>query len=569
MKHAHVTVENYDVQGRAILSGVDFLVKEGDRIALVGGNGVGKTTLLRIMVGEITDYTGQVENLTGMTFGYLSQVHFDDGGKSVREELLDAFPGVREMRQKVDAMEASLATDPELFDADAYAHALEELKAKGGYETLSRIDRVATGLSITELLDRNITEVSGGQRTKIALAKTLLIQPDFLLLDEPTNFIDLAGMQWLEGYLNDRWKGGFLVVSHDREFLDKTCTKTWDLLPARPLDPYDGNYTDYVRQKVARRANLEGDFERQQDFIAKEQALINRFRAGSRASAMQSRLKALDKIERLELPPLAAPPKFKFEMAAASHEKVVELRECFIGRTEPLFYVKDAELKKKDRIGIMGENGAGKSTLLKTILGKIPVLDGDLKLGKGVEVGYYSQLHEELDKTKTVRQNMWDHGFTLPDMRLSGLLGHYGFKHVHLDVEVGKLSGGQQSKLLFAIIGQKRANLLVLDEPTNHLDYEAREALEEALEEYPGTILFISHDRYFINKVANKLWVVRDGNLFVSYGNYDDYVFKIIKGLSFDTEIFQEAQELDLALVEKLGEREARRMRDKFLRRRK
>ena len=569
MKHAHLTVDNFDVQGRVILSGIECLLKEGDRIALVGGNGVGKTTLLRILVGEITDYAGQVENLTGMTFGYLSQVHFDDGGKSVREELMDAFPGIKEMRAKVDAMEASLAVDPDLFDADAYAQALEELKSKGGYETLSRIDRVATGLSISDLLDRNIKEVSGGQRTKIALAKTLLIQPDFLLLDEPTNFIDLAGMQWLEGYLNERWKGGFLVVSHDREFLDKTCNKVWDLLPARPLDMYDGNYTDYVKQKVDRRANLEGHFERQQDHIAKETALINRFRAGSRASAMQSRLKALEKIDRIDLPPLPEPPRFKFEMSAPSHEKVLEIKECFVGRADPLFFVKGADLMKKDRIGIMGENGAGKSTLLKTILGKVPVLDGTLKLGKGVEVGYYSQLHEELDKTKTVRQNCWDHGYTLPDMRLSGLLGHYGFKHAHLDVEVGKLSGGQQSKLLFAIIGQKRANLLVLDEPTNHLDYEAREALEAAIADYPGTVLFISHDRYFINKIANKLWVVRDGNLFVSYGNYDDYVFKIIKGLSFDMEIFQEAQQLDLVMVEKLGEREARRMRDKFLRRQK
>ncbi len=569
MKHVHVTVDEYDIQGRVILRGIKFLLKEGDRIALVGGNGAGKTTLLRILVGEIEDYAGGVENLTGMTFGYLSQVHFDDGGKTVREELLDAFPGVRELRAQVGAMEAQLSVDPDLFDADAYARALEDLKAKGGYDTLSRIDRVASGLSITDLLDRNITEVSGGQRTKIALAKILLIQPDFLLLDEPTNFIDLAGMQWLEGYLNERWKGGYLVVSHDREFLDKTCTKTWDLLPARPLEFYDGNYTDYVAEKAHRRDNLQEDYDRQQEHIEKEKALINRFRAGSRASFAQSRLKALDKLEVIDAPPVPNPPRFTFEAAIPSHEKVAEFKECFIGRQDPLFFIKEASIARKDRVGIMGENGAGKSTLLKTILGKIPVLEGEMKLGKGAEIGYYSQMHEELDREQAVRENCHRHGLNMPDQKLSGMLGYYGLKHSHLGVPVKNLSGGQQSKLLFAIIGQRPSNLLVMDEPTNHLDYEAREALESALEDYPGTVLFISHDRYFINKVATKLWVVREGNLFVSYGNYDDYVYKIVKGLSFDADIFQEAQELDLALVEKLGEREARRMRDKFLRRRK
>lgn len=402
------------------------------------------------------------------------------------------------------------------------------------------------------MLDSKLKEVSGGQRTKIALAKILLLRPDFLLLDEPTNFIDLQSAEWLEKYLRESWKGGYLVISHDREFLDATCDVVYDVVRGRMIEPYVGNYSQYVEEKTKKEKRLMEEYERHFDLIKSEKALINRFRAGSRAGFAKSREKMLERLEEPEKPFIPERPKFRFEFGDRPGEKIMEFKEAFIGRKEPLFFINESVLHEKDRIGIVGENGVGKSTLLKTVLGRIPLLDGYFSKNKALEIAYYSQMHEELRSEETVFRNFELSGFAFTKERLASILGNYGFSYSDVERPVRDFSGGQISKILFAMLGLRSSNLLVLDEPTNHLDYDSREALEEALRTYPGTVLFISHDRYFVNKLASRLWIVEDGELIVSYGNYADYRLKKERGIHFDVSLWNEEGELDFVLEEKL-----------------
>ncbi|MCP4522793.1 MAG: ABC-F family ATP-binding cassette domain-containing protein [Candidatus Gracilibacteria bacterium] len=269
-------------------------------------------------------------------------------------------------------------------------------------------------------------------------------------------------------------------------------------------------------------------------------------------------------MEKIQKPYIPKKPKFFFHHTGESPEKVLNFKELFIGRTEPLFFIHEAILYAKQRIGIVGENGAGKSTFLKSILGEIEMLDGFYSKGKGVQFCYYSQMHEELDKTKTVRQNFQLQGFHYPDQQLIALLKHYLFEHTDIDKTVGSLSGGQISKLLFAIIGQKECNLLILDEPTNHLDYDTRESLEASLRDFEGSILFISHDRYFVNKLATNIWFIENEELSISYGNYEDYQYKKDHNIEMDFNMFDEEAQLNLVLEEKLGETEFKKLRKKF-----
>ena len=317
-----------------------------------------------------------------------------------------------------------------------------------------------------------------------------------------------------------------MIISHDREFLDRTCGMVYEIVPGHPLQIYHGNYTFSVAEKAKKEERHWKVYEEQQTMIEGEKSLINRFRAGSRASFARSRERALDKLDIIEKPYIPPRTNFQFHFGEPSGEKVFSFKECFIGRKDPLFYIRDVVLTAGERIGIVGENGVGKSTFLKTILGELEPLDGYLQKGKGLEIAYYSQMHEELMRDKTVYDNFVAHGLTFPRERLAALLAQYGFAFTDIDRKITSFSGGQISKILFAILGQKSSNLLILDEPTNHLDYEARESLELSLRKYPGTILFISHDRYFVNKIANKLWIITDGELLVNYGNYSDYQYK-------------------------------------------
>lgn len=565
MRHISINIEKYEVDGNEILSGISCLINDRDRIAVVGGNGVGKTTFMKVLSGEVEEFDGKIENVGSISLGYLAQIHFDEEDRTVRNELRLAFSEVREADDALAASEQYMADHPEdIFAIERYTECLDRYHMVGGYEMDNRIERVSRGIGIFELLDSTIRAVSGGQRTKVALAKILLSAPEFLLLDEPTNFIDLQSVEWLEKYLLEHWKGGYMIISHDREFLDRTCSIVYEIIPHEPLRIYHGNYTFSVTEKTKLEERAWKLFEEQQLFLKSEKTLINRFRAGSRAGFAKSRERALDKVELIEKPYVAPKPTFIFHEGEPCPDRVFSFKECFIGRTEPLFFVNDVVLADHERIGIVGENGVGKSTLLKTILGKLPVLDGYFRSGKGLQIAYYSQMHEELIRDKSVYDNFIAHGLEYPRERLAGILGNYGFSYADVDRPIASFSGGQISKILFAILGQKPSNVLVLDEPTNHLDYDSREALEHAMQKYPGTILFISHDRYFVNKVATKLWIIGGGELTVSYGNYSDYQYKKEHGLSLDDGLFDESAELQMVLEEKLGKNEAKRIAEKF-----
>ncbi|MCT4617560.1 MAG: ATP-binding cassette domain-containing protein [Candidatus Gracilibacteria bacterium] len=565
MKHLRIKINKFEIDGHEILNDIDFVLNEKDKISIVGGNGVGKTTLLRILTGEITDFDGHLDNVGNLKIGYLSQIYSDNEDKLVREELKDAFTEINKMDEELSSLEEEMGNNPENMDLiEKYTEKIDIFNNIGGYNYNNTIHQVASGMGIFELLEKPLTQISGGQRTKVALAKILLEAPDILMLDEPTNFIDLNSVEWLENYLQTKWYGGYIIISHDREFLDKTCDKTYEMWPNRPINFYHTNYSGYLKERAIKEKKALERFERQQEHIEKEEKLINRFRAGSRASMAKSRAKALEKLDRVEKPYIPKTPNFYFDYTEETNERIFHMKEMFVGRQDPLFYIGEINLMKNQRVGIVGENGAGKSTLLKTIMGKIDVLDGMLLKGKGLKISYYSQMHEELDRESTIRQNFEKFGINYPDQQLIGLLHHYLFEKEDIEKKVKYLSGGQTSKLLFAILGQIESNVLILDEPTNHLDYDSREALEKALQKYKGTILFISHDRYFVNKMADNLWLIADGELVLNYGNYEDYKYKKEKGLDFNANLFDEEAQLNLALEDKLGEKEAKRIRQKY-----
>lgn len=565
MKHLRIKIDKYEVHDTEILKWIDFILNERDRVSIVGWNGVGKTTLLKIMTGEITDFDGQIENVWNMKLGYLSQVYSDDETRTVRDELRDWLTEIFAMQQEITLLEEKMTIDSSDMDLiESYTSLLDQFNTIGWNNAESLIHAVANGMWILDLLDNKLKEVSGWQRTKVALAKILLEKPDILFLDEPTNFIDMASVEWLESYLNNKWPSGYVIISHDREFLDKTCSKTYELQPLRQINYYNTDYSGYVIEREKMEAIRMTDFKRQSEWFDTQEKLVNRFRAGSRAWWAKSREKMLDKVEKLDPPYIPKKPKFFFEYTGESPEKVLSFKEVFIGRKDALFFINEVTLTKWQRVGIVWENWAGKSTFFKTIIGQLEVLDGLMSKWKWIKYVYYSQMHEELDKNLTIKQNFEKHGLHYDEQSLIGFLGHYLFSREDIDKKVVHLSGWQTSKLLFAILWQKESTVLILDEPTNHLDYDTREELEKSLKKYPWAILFISHDRYFVNKLADQIWLIEDGELQVSYGNYEDYKFKKQRWLDFSESLYDESAQMNLVLEDKLWEREAKRIKQKF-----
>lgn len=562
MKHLQININKLDFQWQVIFKQFRYTLNYGDRVSIVGPNGAGKTSLLKILSGEVQHYDGSIENIGNLRLGYLKQVHVDDPEKKVSEKLKEAFPKIISMEAELRELEEVMWTDTDKIDA--YTSLLEQFQHIGGYDYENKIHGVANGIGILDLLDKKISEVSGGQRTKIALAKVLLESPDMLFLDEPTNFIDMHSVEWLESYLQNKWVWGYVIVSHDREFLDKTTTKTIEIQPERDISVYHFSYSQYVAEREREEKKKIDAWEREQEYIKKQENLINRFRAGSRAGWAKSREKMLDRMDRIDPPYIPKKPRFMFDDSVECPNKVFTFKDVFIGRKDPLFYISEAILYGKQRVGIVGENGVGKSTFLKTIIGQLEVLDGYFSRGKWLQICYYSQMHEELLRDKTVRENFLHHGIEIPEQQMIGILKHYLFDREDLDRQVSTLSWWQTSKLLFAILWQKESNVLILDEPTNHLDYDTREALELAISNYKGSLLFISHDRYFVNKVATHVWFISEEALSISYGNYEDYRFKLENGIDMDLHLFDEEAELNLVLEEKLGEKEYKRLKDKF-----
>jgi ATP-binding cassette, subfamily F, member 3 len=621
MNHLNIHIDSYEVGWETIIGNIHTIINADDRIAIVWPNGAGKSTFLRIVSWVIGEYVGHIDNIGSMTLWYLEQIQFLDKMKSVRYELRDAFRDLRDLEAIIEREEKNLT---ETWEYEKYTEAIERYKYLGGYTYENEIERVARGIGIFHLLDRKLSEVSGGERTKIALAKTLLSRPDFLLLDEPTNFIDLASVEWLEKYLRETWKWGYMIVSHDRRFLDETVIQVIEILGPGGIVTTTGNYSDSVIEKKDRLKREKKLYEEQVTMIESEKALIDRFRAGSRAGFAKSREKMLDRVEMLEKPYERPEIRFRFETPKErAPEVLLKIEEAFIGREDPLFFIREASLSHRERIGIVGENGVWKSTFIKTILESLPedisviarddsvsvnhdkaiqvsvvpdlcrdpaskdatgllrssqwqnrdkkltILEWYLNISKVISIWYYSQMHETLDVTKTIEENFALHGLPYSKERIWGILKWFGFEYHDGSRLVSWLSWWERSRLLFAFLCERPYHLLILDEPTNHLDYDTRETLEQALRSYEWAILFISHDRYFVDKLSGKLWIIEDGELIISYGNYEDYKYKKERWISLDMSLFDAEWEMSLVLEEKLWASEARRIKEKFARRRK
>ncbi len=565
MKHLKIKINSLEFNWEIILKDIDLTLNKTDRVSIVWSNWAWKTTLLKILTWEIKNYDWNIENIWNLTLGYLHQIYSDDENKLVKEELKNWMKEIKELETRLDIEEQKMNNNPyDINIIEEYTSLLEQFNNIWWHDYNNKIHAVASWIWILNLLDKKLCEVSGWQRTKIALAKVLLESPDMLFLDEPTNFIDMSSVEWLESFLQNKWKSWYVIISHDREFLDKTCNKTFEVQPQRWLTFYNSNYSGYLVERTRIEKKKIENFKREQEFIEKEEKLINRFRAWSRAWWAKSREKSLEKMEKLKAPYISKKPKFFFEFSWELPEKVLSFKECFIWRNEPLFFISELYLYKKQRIWIVWGNWVWKSTFLKTIMKEIEILDWFYSRWKGIKICYYSQMHEELDKNKTVRENFELHWLNYPDQHLIWLLAHYLFQKTDLDKKVKDLSWWQISKLLFSILWQKECNLLILDEPTNHLDYDTRESLEESLKDFKWSLLFISHDRYFVNKLATNIWFIENWELSVSYWNYEDYKFKLEHNIWMDINIFDEEAELNLVLEGKLWERQFKKLKDKF-----
>lgn len=565
MRHLKIKINKLEFIEDTVLKDIDFVVNENDKICIVWNNWAWKTTLMKAIIWEIKKFDGFIENVWNLTIWYLTQIYSDNEEKLVKDELKEWFLEIIRKEKELKTLEENMKENPENMDLiNDYTILLEQFSIIWGYDYWNRIHQVSSWIWIIDLLEKRLIEVSWWERTKIALAKILLESPDILFLDEPTNFIDMWSVEWLESYLQNKWSWGYVIISHDREFLDKTCKKTYEVQPWRWITYYHQNYTGYVEQRGKVESKKISEYWRQEEYLLKQKTLINRFRAGSRAGWAKSREKMIDKMDKVDKPYIPRKPKFFFEYSWESGNKVLHFREAFVGRKEPLFFIQEAILYQNQRVWIIWENWTWKSTLLKTVMREIELLDWFLTRWKSLNIVYYSQMHEWLHKDLSVKENFEKHWLYSTDQHLIWYLSHFLFEKDDIWKKVSDLSGWQKSKLLFALLWQKECNLLIMDEPTNHLDYDTKEQLESVLSSFKWTILFISHDRYFVNKLATHIWFVEGWELSISTWTYSDYKYKQERWLDFDMSLFDEEANLDIVLEDKLWERQAKKMKNKF-----
>jgi len=518
-----------------ILNQITFSVNAGERIGVVGGNGAGKSTLFKIIAGILPMDSGEIYKAKDTTLGYLPQNTVLESDKTIWDELMQVFAPVLELERDLRKMEQQMA-DYDSMDETQYLKLLNEysklqesFEEQGGYSYESYIKGVLTGLGfLPEEFQMPIPHLSGGQKTRVALAKVLLEKPNILLLDEPTNHLDLDAIQWLEDYLSV-YPGTVMIISHDRYFLDSLCNNILEI-ENTTCRLYKGNYTSYQKQKSQWIAQREKEYTAQQKEIARQQEIIERYRSintEKSVKAAESRQKMLDKMEKVEKVYYAQQAHFSFDINRQSGRDVLmvdSLSKAFGDNV--LFEDISFHLRLGDRVAIIGPNGCGKSTLFKIILGKIPPTSGSVKIGTGVEIGYYDQELTSLNPNNTVLDELWDSFPQMTETEIRNALAARLFKGDDVYKPVASLSGGEKSRLILTKLVLGNNNLLMLDEPTNHLDMPSREELEKALVEFPGTILMISHDRYFLNKIANRIIVLESGKIKQYLGNYDDYINK-------------------------------------------
>jgi ATP-binding cassette subfamily F protein 3 len=504
--------------------GVSLQIAKGDKIALVGPNGTGKTTLLRILAGLETPTAGRVHRARNLRIGYLPQEAELPSQRTLYDEMLTVFADLQAQQAELRHLEQQMADAVLREEAiERYGEALQAFELAGGYRYESEIKMVLAGLGFPEGEQHQpLSILSGGQKTRALLAKLLLSEPDLLLLDEPTNHLDLAATQWLEEYLAN-WKGSLVVVAHDRYFLDEVVGKVWELAFGR-LEDYPGNYSRYSMLRAERLERRLTEYEAQQKYTAKTEDFIRRYKAGQRTKEAQGRQKRLDRMPRLERPREAKKISLSIKTDLRGADRVLVTEDLAIGYqlSGALFTCPDLCLRRGQRTALLGPNGSGKTTFLKTILGEVPPLAGLIQIGENVKSGYLAQAHEGLDTENTVLNEILE-GHNLPLEKARGFLGRFLFSGDDVFKPVGDLSGGERSRLALAKLTLEGANFLLLDEPTNHLDIASQEILEEVLANFDGTILLVSHDRYLINALATQVWVIKDGELRAYDGNYSDY----------------------------------------------
>ncbi|WP_212573800.1 ABC-F family ATP-binding cassette domain-containing protein [Streptococcus sp. 11-4097] len=517
--------------GEVLFDNINLQVDERDRIALVGKNGAGKSTLLKILVGEEEPTSGEINKKKDISLSYLAQDSRFESENTIYDEMLHVFDDLRRTEKQLRLMELEMGEksgeDLDKLMSD-YDRLSENFRQAGGFTYEADIRAILNGFKFDESMwQMKIAELSGGQNTRLALAKMLLEKPNLLVLDEPTNHLDIETIAWLENYLVN-YSGALIIVSHDRYFLDKVATITLDLTK-HSLDRYVGNYSRFVELKEQKLATEAKNYEKQQKEIAALEDFVNRnLVRASTTKRTQSRRKQLEKMDRLDKPEAGKKAaNMTFQSEKTSGNVVLTVENASIGYDgEVLSQPINLDLRKMNAVAIVGPNGIGKSTFIKSIVDQIPFIKGEKRFGANVEVGYYDQTQSKLTPSNTVLDELWNDFKLTPEVEIRNRLGAFLFSGDDVKKSVGMLSGGEKARLLLAKLSMENNNFLILDEPTNHLDIDSKEVLENALIDFDGTLLFVSHDRYFINRVATHVLELSENGSTLYLGDYDYYVDK-------------------------------------------
>lgn len=524
---------NKSFVGKQVLTNVSFHVNEGEKTAIIGVNGAGKSTLLKIIIGEMSADSGDITFAKGATMGYLAQHQALTSHHSIYEELLEVKKDVIELYDRMRALELDMkeATGDELESMlSTYARLNHEFELQNGYAYQSEITGILKGLGFTEEeFSKSIDKLSGGQKTRVALGKLLLTAPDIILLDEPTNHLDMESIAWLENYLLN-YRGAVVIVAHDRYFLDKIVTKVVEIEYTKS-QMYLGNYTDFANKKaLVREAQLK-NYLNQQKEIKHQEEVIAKLRSFNREKSIkraESREKMLDKIDRIEKPIMEQHQiSIKLEPHNISGNDVLSVKRLSKAfGPKQLFSDLDFEIKREEKVAIIGNNGTGKTTILKILNGLIDADSGEMRLGSKVKIGYYDQEHQVLSPEKTIFDELQDTYPNMTNTEVRNILAAFLFTNDDVFKRIKELSGGERGRVSLAKLMLSEANLLILDEPTNHLDIASKEILEDAINNYSGTVLYVSHDRYFINRTATRILDLTNNQLLNYIGNYDYYLEK-------------------------------------------
>lgn len=520
--------------GEDIFNNVDFEVKTGERIGIVGRNGAGKSTLMKIIAG-VEDYdSGHISKSKNLKLGYLTQQMTLNTDQTVFEEMSKPFEAMKNLEQEMKLETDWLAQHATEYDTETYKSHIDRYEAlsnqfeqQDGYQYESKIKTVLHGLNFSEAdFDRPINDFSGGQKTRLSLAQMLLSEPDLLLLDEPTNHLDMETTQWLESYLN-YFKGAIVIISHDRYFLDKIVTQIYDVALG-DVQHYVGNYAQFIDQRDKYYEKRMQEYESQQAEIKRLETFVDKNIARASTTGMaKSRRKMLEKIERINKPMIdAKSANIQFEFDRNTGNDVFHIKNLEIGYESPITKGITFEVTKGDHIAIIGPNGIGKSTLIKTIANIQNALNGSITTGANLKIGYYDQKQAEFKSNKTILDYLWDQYPTMNEKDIRAVLGRFLFVQEDVKKIINDLSGGEKARLQLALLMLERNNVLILDEPTNHLDIDSKEMLEQALANFKGTILFVSHDRYFINELANKVYDLDYDGGTMYLGNYQYFIEK-------------------------------------------